>query len=197
MWHLTVLSVFQRHNCICQVIIWTPEGPISYASESLIIIFLPLHNCYMYMFWMAIKCFWIELRLSYHFVRIPLPVRRHVSMWDKKTSRLPAMSIFLCPVLHIHSHNDVLQNSRNYSYGIFFYLRPSSSKNGSVCLSVCLLHLFHYVPIMVSSWHFQDLLPLIKVMSMQKVKVTEVKTPFSCFRTIIPVWIRIWWCNDA
>ena len=44
----TMLSVFQRHSCICQVIIWTPEGPISYASESLIVIFLPWYNCYAY-----------------------------------------------------------------------------------------------------------------------------------------------------
>ena len=44
----TMLSVFQRHNCICQVIIWTPEGPISYASESLIVIFLPWYNCCVY-----------------------------------------------------------------------------------------------------------------------------------------------------
>ena len=49
----------------------------------------------------------------------------------------------------------------------------------SVCLSVCLSvrpsvrlsHLFHHVPIIVSSWNFQKLLPWSKVMSMQKVKV--------------------------
>ena len=39
-----------------------------------------------------------------------------------------------------------------------------------VCLSVCLSHLFHYVPIIISSWKFQELLPLIEVMSMQKFK---------------------------
>ena len=44
----TMLSVFQHHNCICQVMIWTPEGPISYASESLIVIFLPWYNCCVY-----------------------------------------------------------------------------------------------------------------------------------------------------
>ena len=41
----------------------------------------------------------------------------------------------------------------------------------SVCLSVRLSHLFHHVPIIVSSWNFQDLLPWSEVMSMQKVKV--------------------------
>ena len=46
-----------------------------------------------------------------------------------------------------------------------------SSKNTSFCPSVCLSHLFHYVPIIVSSLNFQELLPLTKVMSMQEVKV--------------------------
>ena len=30
-----------------------------------------------------------------------------------------------------------------------------------------------------------------------KVKVTEVITPLSRFRTVTPVWIHIWWWNDA
>ena len=30
-----------------------------------------------------------------------------------------------------------------------------------------------------------------------KVKVTEVNTQLSRFRTITPVWIHIWWWNDA
>ena len=41
----------------------------------------------------------------------------------------------------------------------------------SVRLSVRLSHLFHHVPIIVSSWNFQELLPWSKAMSMQKVKV--------------------------
>ena len=45
----------------------------------------------------------------------------------------------------------------------------------SVCLSVrpsvCLSYLFDYVPIIVSSWNFQEVLPMTKVRSMQKVKV--------------------------
>ena len=41
----------------------------------------------------------------------------------------------------------------------------------SVCLSVCSSHLFDYVPIIVSSWSFQELLPMTEVMFMQKVKV--------------------------
>ena len=30
-----------------------------------------------------------------------------------------------------------------------------------------------------------------------KVKVTEVKTQLNRFRTVTPVWIHIWWWNDA
>ena len=29
------------------------------------------------------------------------------------------------------------------------------------------------------------------------VKVTEVNTQLGCFRTVTPVWIHIWWWNDA
>ena len=41
----------------------------------------------------------------------------------------------------------------------------------SICLSVRLSHLFDYVPIIVSSWNFQELLPMTRVRSMQNVKV--------------------------
>ena len=74
----------------------------------------------------------------------------------------------------------------------------------SVRLSFCLSHLFHHVPIIVSSWNFQELLPWSKVMSIQKgqgqrskVKVTEVNTQLSRFRTLTQVWIHIWQWNHA
>ena len=41
----------------------------------------------------------------------------------------------------------------------------------SVCPSVRPSHLYDYVPIIVSSWNFQELLPVTEVTSMQKVKV--------------------------
>ena len=65
--------------------------------------------------------------------------------------------------------------------------------------SVCPSHLFDYVPIIVSSQNFQELLPMTEVMSMPKVKdkVTEVTTPFNRFWTVTPVWIHLWWWNDA
>ena len=43
--------------------------------------------------------------------------------------------------------------------------------NSIFCLSVCLSQLFDYVPIIVSSQYFQELLPMTEVISMQKVKV--------------------------
>ena len=53
----------------------------------------------------------------------------------------------------------------------WYFLSVRLSVCPSVCLSVCLSHLFDYVPIIVSSWNFQELLPVTKVTSMQKVKV--------------------------
>ena len=63
--------------------------------------------------------------------------------------------------------------------------------------SVRLSHLFDYVSIIVSSWNFQELLPMTKVRSMQKVKVTEITTQLNRFWPVTPVWINIWWWNDA
>ena len=42
-------------------------------------------------------------------------------------------------------------------------------------LSFCLSHLFRYVPIMVSSWNFQEWLLITEVMSVQKFKVRGKK----------------------
>ena len=74
----------------------------------------------------------------------------------------------------------------------------------SVHPSVCLSHLFDYVPIIVSSWNFQELLPMTEVTSMQEVKVRGQKsrsrssTPnLAVSRTATPVWIHIWRWNDA
>ena len=70
----------------------------------------------------------------------------------------------------------------------------------SVRLSVCLLHLFDYVSIIVSSifgsyYQWQKWRPCKR--SRSKVKVTEVNTQLSRFQTVTPVWIHIWWWNDA
>ena len=74
----------------------------------------------------------------------------------------------------------------------------------SVCLSVRPSHLFHHAPIIVSSGNFQELLPMTKSDvhakgqgQRSKVKVTKVDTQLNRFRTVTPVWIHIWWWNDA
>ena len=71
----------------------------------------------------------------------------------------------------------------------------------SVCLSVCPSHLFDYVPIIVQ---FSRVITNDerKVHAKgqgqrSKVKVTEVTTQLNRFRTVTPVWIHIWWWNDA
>ena len=82
-------------------------------------------------------------------------------------------------------------------------VRPSvcPSVRLSVCPSVCLSHLFDYVPIILSSWNYQELLPVTKVTSVQKVKVKgqghRGHDPNFRFRTVTPVWIHIWWWNDT
>ena len=68
-----------------------------------------------------------------------------------------ALSGPMWSITHIFSCDQAAQQ-------MVFSVRPS------VRLSVCLSHLFHHVPIIVSSWNFQELLPWSKVMSMQKVK---------------------------
>ena len=71
----------------------------------------------------------------------------------------------------------------------------------SVCPSVRLSHLFDHVPIIVSSWNFQELSHWTRVRSMQKVKVRgqghRGHDPNFRFRTVTPVWIHIWWWNDT
>ena len=46
----------------------------------------------------------------------------------------------------------------------------------SVCLSVCLSHIFDYISIIVSSWNLQELSQRTRVRSMQKVKVGDQKS---------------------
>ena len=73
----------------------------------------------------------------------------------------------------------------------------------SICPSVRLSHLFDYVPIIVSSWNFQELSHWTRVRSCKRSR-SEVKgqghrghDPNFRFRTVTPVWIHIWWWNDT
>ena len=81
----------------------------------------------------------------------------------------------------------------------FLSVRPS------VCLSVCL----SVTPFWLCS-HHRIIMKFSGVITTDqgnvhakgqgqrsKVKVTEVTTQLSRFRTVTPVWIHIWWWNDA
>ena len=74
----------------------------------------------------------------------------------------------------------------------------------SVCPSVCLSvrlsfltmfpSLYHHETFR-SYYHWQKWRPCKR--SRSKVKVTEVTTQLYRFRTVTPVWIHVWWWNDA
>ena len=81
--------------------------------------------------------------------------------------------------------------------------------NGSVCLSVCLSVCPSVTPFWLCS-HRRIIMKFAGVITndrsdvhakgqgqRSKVKVTEITTQLNGFRTVTPVWIHIWWWNDA
>ena len=79
----------------------------------------------------------------------------------------------------------------------------------SVCLSVCLSVCPSVTPFWLCS-HHHSIMKFSGVITTDqgnlhakgqgqrsKVKVTEVTTQLDRFRTVTPVWIHIWWWNDA
>ena len=83
---------------------------------------------------------------------------------------------------------------------LWIVLSVSLSVGRSVCLSHLLSLCFHHRIIMkfsgVNTIDRSDVHGNGQGQR-SKVKVTEVKTQFSHFRTITPVWIHMWWWNDA
>ena len=86
-----------------------------------------------------------------------------------------------------------------------FQLWPSSSKNTYFCLSVrpsatpfwqCCCHCIILKFSRVITIDRRDVHAKGQGQR-SKVKVTEVMTPFRCFLTLTPVWIHVWWRNDA
>ena len=74
----------------------------------------------------------------------------------------------------------------------------------SVCPSVCLSVCPSVTPVWLCSHHriIMKFSVITKVHAKgqgqrSKVKVTEVTTQLNRFRTVTPVWIHIWWWNDA
>ena len=84
------------------------------------------------------------------------------------------------------------------------YDRFSPSVRPSVCLSICLSVCHTFFTMFPSSYHheifriyyqWQKGRPCKK--SRSKVKVTEATSQLNRFRIVTPVWIHIWWWNDA
>ena len=76
----------------------------------------------------------------------------------------------------------------------------------SVCLSVCPSVCHTFLTMFPSSYHHEIFRVITKDHGnvhakgqgqRSKVKVTEVTTQLSHFRTVTPVWIHIWWWNDT
>ena len=87
---------------------------------------------------------------------------------------------------------------RSFRYDFFPFfscdqsaLRTLISVRPSVCLSVRPSHLFDNVPVIVSSWNFQELLPLRDVMSMPKVvKVRDQRSRSWPHLVISGLWLQ-------
>ena len=123
--------------------------------------------CYCWVFTQpkAIKCIWFELYWC--------AVCKNMEFLCSTFGMAIDLGFVVVKIMTLLSPG--MQEYSHYTYYIFSCdqagLRTLLSVCLSVCLSVRLSHLFYYVPIIVSSWNFQELLPLTDVMSMQKVEV--------------------------
>ena len=129
-------------------------------------------------YWISFFLFntWFQCWIVWYFVKYIMQIVRTVNWWTW-------LAHTLCKGL-IWNHKNCWTQPW-LSFGILQVLRWSWEYIRyffSVCLSVCpsvclcLSQLFHYVPIMVSSWNFQEWLPMTEVTSMQKFKVRGQKS---------------------
>ena len=105
--------------------------------------------------------------------------------------------LFLIEAKYIHVQPIIYLS---VSYHIFSCdqaaLRIVESIRPPLCLSLC--HTFDNVPLIASSWNFREWLSLTKgQFHRSEVNVIDVKSLFSCSRSVTQAWIHIWWCNDA
>ena len=102
----------------------------------------------------------------------PIEVQWHFDIGSEPRATSLYWTWALLPPLHTHTHSDMRKiNAQFLTATKQLYDWFSLSVHLSVCLSVRPSHLFYHVPIIVSSWNFQELLPMTKVTSKQKVKV--------------------------
>ena len=116
--------------------------------------------------------------------------RRVFSEWRRSSCRNMG--------LHYNSARLLIFSCDQAALRTLISVRPSVRP--SVCPSVChsFLTMFlssYHLEIFRSYYHLQTWCPCKR--SRSKVKVTEVMTSFSRFRTVTPVWIDIWRWNDA
>ena len=112
--------------------------------------------------------------------------------------------------IHIWLPNDAqsLKRPRNVPYCFFSCDQAALWMVFSVCLSVCLSVRLSVTPFWLCSDH-RIIMKFSGVITTDqgnvhakgqgqrsKIKVTEVTTQLSRFRTVTPVWIHIWWWND-
>ena len=109
--------------------------------------------------------------------------------------------MYLCLHTCIHMHTT--------TYSVFSCDQAALWMVQSVCLSVCLSVRLSVTPFWLCSHHciimkFSGVITNDKSDvhakgqgQRSKVKVTEVNTQLSGFWTVTPVWIHVWWWNDA
>ena len=105
--------------------------------------------------------------------------------------KMPCLAVFSCDQAALWMVQSVRPS-------VCLSVRPSVRL--SVCLSVChtVLTMFpssYHHEIFRSYYQWRKWRPCKR--SRSKVKVTEVTTQLNRFRTVTPVWIHIWWWNDA
>ena len=88
--------------------------------------------------------------------------------WHRNISAYYSSAMFVLLALNLYLHSGCFYDIFSCDHAALWLIQ---SVCPSVCLSVCPSHLFDYVPIIVSSWNFQELSPRTRVRSMQMVKV--------------------------
>ena len=128
-----------------------------------------------------------------------------LAIWGNHLMMFPLLSKFPRNFVSILSAFQWSESYNIFSWTKQLYDWFSPSVRPSVCLSVCL----SVTPFWLCC-HHRIIMKFPEVITKDqgkvhakgqgqrsKVKVTEVTTQLNRFRTVTPVWIDIWWWNDA
>ena len=146
-----------------------------------------------------------HVHFAHSFIRHIFLSLSHVSEISLSSITYSLYMVYILSAMWCYSNSIQRAGGISMIYHKTVITRPSSSKNAyfrlSVCPSVRLSHLFDNVPVILK---FSGVITIDRhdvhakrQGQKSKVRVTEVLTPFSRFRTITPVWIHMWWWNDA